>query len=348
MVVFALTLVIFLALVSLARVTRALPAKELRRRARTGKSSSDLTLYKIASYGPSLDVFLWIFGAADFTFLMLASADIERCLVAAVIFLTAGMIWFKRPAHQPSKLTLAVAKIMAYPANWLLSPLHPIFMRLASLLRLKATRGHTGAYEKEDLLEIITSQGRQADNRISEVDLKTTVGALTFGDKSVASIMTPRRKIKVVALNDTIGPHLMDELHASGFSRFPVVKDSAKTADLQIVGTLYLHDLVGHSETGKVKDVMSQKVYFINESQTLREALGAILKTRHHLLVVVNNFEEIVGVISLEDIVEQILGEPIADEFDRYGDLRAVAGKEAKKEHIVHKEIAAPKSEVIK
>jgi Mg2+/Co2+ transporter CorC len=52
--------------------------------------------------------------------------------------------------------------------------------------------------------------------------------------------------------------------------------------------------------------------------------------------MVVNNFEELVGVLSVEDVLEQIIGKQIVDEFDRYDDLRSVAAREAQKEHTHH------------
>jgi CBS domain containing-hemolysin-like protein len=154
--------------------------------------------------------------------------------------------------------------------------------------------------------------------------------------------MTPRRKVKLVSAGDTIGPLLMDELHSSGFSRFPVVKDSAKTAAPEIVGTLYLNVLIGQQDKGKVKDLAKRDVFFINEESNLRQALAAFLKTHHHLLIVVNSFEEMAGVLSIEDVLEQIIGNQIIDEFDSYESLRAVAAQEAETDHAEHKESEVP------
>jgi Mg2+/Co2+ transporter CorC len=53
--------------------------------------------------------------------------------------------------------------------------------------------------------------------------------------------------------------------------------------------------------------------------------------------LVVNSFEELVGIITIEDVLEQMIGRPIVDEFDKYDDLRAVAAAAAKKDHVVHK-----------
>jgi CBS domain containing-hemolysin-like protein len=113
----------------------------------------------------------------------------------------------------------------------------------------------------------------------------------------------------------------------------------------RFVGTLFLHDLVGLKKSGVVSQVMRQEVYYMHEEEQLAHALHAFLKTNHHLFVVVNTFEEFVGVVSIEDVLEQILGRQIVDEFDQYADLRAVARSMADKEraHRVQKQAKQPK-----
>jgi CBS domain containing-hemolysin-like protein len=91
-----------------------------------------------------------------------------------------------------------------------------------------------------------------------------------------------------------------------------------------------LHDLVITKENKKVKDVMRREVYYVHEEQTLDHALKAFIKTKHHLFIVINSFEEFVGIITIEDILEQIIGKKIIDEFDKYDDLREVAALRAK------------------
>src|SRR5690606_29548949 len=105
-----------------------------------------------------------------------------------------------------------------------------------------------------------------------------------------------------------------------------------------IVGMLFLRDLIHAAHGGTVKKLMKPEVVFIHEDQSLDEALQAILKTHKHLFVVVNSFEEYVGIITIEDILEKILGRAIVDEFDQYEDMRAVAAKVANKEHAVHEQ----------
>lgn len=326
MLVFISSLAVFLASIILAGAVKALPPAELRRQARSGKKGQTVSIYKLVSYGSSLDIFLGVLVISSFIGSILAAAEISWWLVVGV-FLMSLLVWLKDPNGKSGKVSWSIAGYLAYPANWLLSVMNPIFRRLAMVSRRRPAYPHTRAYAKEDLLELLKHQAQQADNRIDESDLKIARAALTFGDKSTGSVMTPRRVAKMVSATEPIGPHLMDELHVSGQTSFPVVEDLVKTSSPEIIGTLYLKDIIGQPETGKVKDVMSRSVHYINESQTLREALSAILKTRSHLLIVVNNFEEFVGTLSLDEITKQIVGELPDDEFEHHDKLHLVAGR---------------------
>lgn len=336
--VYILLVLVFVKCVLLYKLYNSVPVLELKRQARA-KSKRAGALYKVAAYEAGLDVLLWVLGTASAVTLFIWSARTSWWLAALVIVLSAWLvIW--APGPKTDGWVGALAALSAKYQAGLLSFLQPVLGRLGSWLppagRLHV---HTGLYEKKDLLELINQQNKQPDNRIDETDLRIAFGAMSFGDKLVSSVMTPRRKLKLVGAGESVGPLLMDELHKSGHSRFPVVKDSSKTASPEIVGTLYLKDILGYDGSGKVKDLARKDVYFINEESNLRQALSAFLKTHHHLLIVVNSFEEIAGVLSIEDVLERIVGKPIIDEFDSYESLRAVAAKESKQDHKNHNEV---------
>lgn len=316
-----------------------LPAKELRRRARSGHDKSAAAFYRLAAYEPTLSVLLWIKGsvAAALLFVLL----VGNYWLLALVF--AGLLgWLVRgwQVHAVKSWVWAYSAAVSPSIAWLMARLQPL---LAVLVSRKPRRlgWPTKLYEKEDLLDLLQAQLSQADNRIPEAELKMAANAITFGDKKVGDAMTPLRKMRVVREDEQIGPLLMDELHKTGFSRFPVTSTGGSQAQPQIIGTLFLRDIIGHEGHSRVRELMHKKAFFINESQSLRDALNAFIKNHHHLFIVVNNFEEIVGVITIEDVLEQIVGRPIIDEFDRYDDLRAVAGLEAKAEHAKHAHVPA-------
>jgi CBS domain containing-hemolysin-like protein len=337
---FILALLVFVKSVLFYKAYRLLPFTELKRRAR-GKNKQISNIYKVVCYGASLDLLLWLFAVIGGAGMILIAANISWWLAVLVMLFIAWLcVWM--PTPKQGGWIWSYATIGAPFVATFLSFLQPVLAKPAGLFNSFKLNVHTGLYEKEDLLELINAQNGQLDNRIPESDLKIAFGSLTFGDKKVGDVMTPRRQVKFVAATETIGPILMDELHKSGFSRFPVINENSKSLAPEIIGTLYIKDLIGNEDAGKVRDLMKRDVYFINEAQNLRQALNAFLQTQHHLLVVVNNFEEIVGVLSIEDVLEQIINKPIVDEFDRYHDLRAVAELDAQKEQTHHEAVKEP------
>jgi len=327
-------LCIALLALDLRKTYGALPVKELKRRARQ-QDPLATGLYRAASYGASLAVLLWtiiVLSAAGSFVLLSHVAPTMLAFLAVAIALAYGFVWM--PTGHATNFGIRLA-IMAAPALvWLLAKLHPILDTLVAFARKhRPITVHTGLFERDDLLALIERQKGQPDSRISPETLDLLTHTLTFGDKLVRDCMVPRRAVHMISADDAVGPTLMQELHDSGHSRFPVYKDKEE----DIVGTLYLRKLVTLKHTGHVRDVMDKNVYFVHEEHPLEQVLDAFLKTQHHLFVVVNSFEEFVGIITIEDILEQILGAKIVDEFDQYDDVRAVAAHQAKQEHDAHK-----------
>lgn len=336
-VVFGLIMaLVMLMSISALKVYRHVPVKELKRRARDGDDLAAL-FHRATAYGLSLDILLWTFvGISGAVLFVLLSRNLPWAIAFVVC---SALIWFGfawLPNAQISKYTVSLTKVVTPVVHWLLEFLQPIFKRISVFLRrFERTSSHTGLYEKEDIIDLIDKQEIQADNRITKEELQIAKHALQFGDKSVAEVMTPKRMIQRVATVDMVGPVLMDKLHKSGHSRFPVYKDKEDN----IIGTLFMRDVVDAKEGGFVKDIMRKDIFYVHEKQSLARVLDAFIKTKHHMFLVVNNFEEIVGLITIEDIVEQILGKQIIDEFDQYDDLRAVAHLHAEKDRESHKTV---------
>jgi len=323
--VLILLAIVFLSASMLHQAVEALPVTELRRRARGGADKPAHAIYKLAAYGAEADLLLWLGISLSAAGLILIIAASTWWLGLLTILLIAWLAAFGR--LEVGGWTWKLASRLAPLVAWKTGLLQPILRQPARWLPKSPSRSHTKIYEKQDLLELLERQNRQTDNRFSPEEVKIIQGALTFGDKHVGSVMTPRKDVKLVGAGDPIGPHLMDELHASGLTRLPVAKEVNRSDHPEIVGTLYLKDLIGHQDKGRVRNIMNPHVCFINEEQNLRQALGVFLNNQCHLLIVVNSFEEFSGILSLEDLIEQILGEKVTDEFEQYNEPRAVATK---------------------
>ncbi len=316
--------------ISLQRTYGHVPEKELKRRARSGDVYAK-GLYRAAAYGSSLRALLWlfiIFSAAFFFLYVSRNTDTWLGILASAFVVWFGFLWL--PAQEATRASIWIATRMAPLFAWVLQYLHPLLDRAVAFVnKHRPVRVHTGLYDKDDLLLLFERQEIQADNRVDRVALEVAKHALNFADKTVEDILTPRRVVKAVSADDTVGPILMTELHESGFSRIPVYDGKQDN----MVGVLYLRDLMNAKSGGQIRKVMHPQVCFVHEDQTLAAALQAILKTHQHLFVVVNSFEEYVGVVTIEDILEEILGKQIVDEFDQYEDMRAVAQIHARKHH---------------
>ncbi len=173
---------------------------------------------------------------------------------------------------------------------------------------------------REELLHVVEMSG----SILSQDEKKLLEHGLRFDERLVSEIMTPRGVIDSISKREMLGPLVLDDLHKTGHSRFPVTDGDID----HVVGMLHVKDLLTIDSKRKsttVEKAMEPRVFYIRQDQTLGHALAAFLRTHHHLFVVVNEFRETVGLLSLEDVIEALLGRKIVDEFDLHDDLRAVA-----------------------
>ena len=151
---------------------------------------------------------------------------------------------------------------------------------------------------------------------------------LSFADQTVESIMTPKSMIKSIKKDEFLGPLVLSEIHELGHSRLPVID-----ADIDhVVGVLHISDLLSLDVKRSVtaEKAMEAKVFYIRYDDNLEHALAAIIQSRHHLFVVINNHRETVGLLTLEDVIEKLIGRKIMDEDDNHENLRLVAEKIAR------------------
>jgi len=195
-------------------------------------------------------------------------------------------------------------------------------IHIGPILRLLRQREVESAavrvYSHDELLDVV----HRSHGVLSTDQRKRLEANLSFDDKTVAEVMTPKSVIDTADVHDTLGPLVINDLHNTGHSRFPVIEDDID----HVVGTLYLKELIDlRSEHQTVRAAMNPKVYYIHENDSLQHALHGFMRSHHHLFVVVNDYRETVGLLSLEDAIEALIGMKIVDEFDQFDDLRAVA-----------------------
>lgn len=319
--------------VLLLRSYEYLSVAELKRQARSGNKQAKAVYSVRGPYREHVFILLWTFiGIFSVLMIMLIesilwSGFVILITVPITVMIHAVLPWSRYP--EPSlKMASFSAPIVSRVLRFISPLLNPAEKFVGSWISHNKTKRINS---KEELLEILEHTQIEGDP-FSKDELEIAVHAMTFGDKKITSIMTPRSVVKTVRADDVLSPVMLADLHESGFSRFPVVE----TAMGKIVGILYSKDLAELRTSKFVKDVMHPDIYYVNEFTSLDNVLNAFLRTQHHMFMVVNEFEEIVGVITIEDVIEQIIGRKIIDEFDRYDDLRTVATQLAKKEAKIH------------
>lgn len=195
------------------------------------------------------------------------------------------------------------------------------FIRHATPTRHKETRLNS----REELQHLVA--GSQHILTCEEKSLITH--GLKFSGRTVSEIMTPRGQIESIGAKEMLGPLVLDDLHKTGHTRFPVIDQDVD----HVIGLLHIQDLLSldNKRTVTAEKAMEPRVFYIHQDQTLHHALMAFLRTHHHLFIVVNDEQETVGVISLEDTIEALIGHKIVDEFDAHSDVRHVARRGLRK-----------------
>jgi len=316
-------LLIALGLVALAlqRFYSSVPAKELKRLAARGDHLAE-ALYRPVAYGASMRLLLWLVFCLGLTGGFLLTL---YNLSSFLAFVVVGVSMAAVVLLQSLRLTVASAHfaVRVAPAlNWLMVYLHAPFDLTARLLNhYRRHTAHSGLYEKEDLLDLLEQQKDQPDNRVARHDLELLARAARFDDRQAADVVLPMSRVRMVGLDDHIGPVLLGELHSSGQNSFLVYEE---TPD-RVVGTLFLRDAVAAKEGGRVRELMHPRLCFVHEDFSLRQVLQAFARTGQFMVVAVNAFEEPVGVITLQRLLEQLVGEHNVDDFDAFEDRAAVA-----------------------
>ena len=165
--------------------------------------------------------------------------------------------------------------------------------------------------DREQLIELLRDAHRR--NLLDADALGMIESVLQVGEMQVRDIMIPRSQMAVVNRDDTPDV-ILPAIIESGHSRFPVISDSRD----EVVGILLAKDLLRYRFDGDIqfdiKDVMRPAV-FIPESKRLNVLLKEFRASRNHLAIVVDEYGGVAGMVTIEDVLEQIVGE-IEDEHD--------------------------------
>ena len=153
-------------------------------------------------------------------------------------------------------------------------------------------------------------------NETSKEEKKILKGIVNFGNVETRQIMCPRVDVFALESNKTKND-IVDELISNGFSRVPVFEDNLD----KILGVLYVKDLLPHLEKDDFDWIsLLRKPLYIPENKKLDDLLTEFKTKKIHMAIVVDEYGGTSGIITLEDVIEEIFGE-FSDEFDEEDNL---------------------------
>ncbi len=231
-------------------------------------------------------------------------------IFSEVIPKTAGVV-YSRP----------LARVIARPLKVLVLVFRP-FIWLTSLFTRMMAAGHQQNQVSQEELVIMTRLGMQT-GVIEADEAKVIQNILSLQSKSARDIMTPRTVM--LSLGGQLSANeAREKTGVLDYSRVPVYDKDAE----DVVGVMLRRDLLTAmaEDRGHVRiEELMRPVDFVVESLSLNRLLRMFVERREHLLMVVDEFGGLAGLVTLEDVLEEILGQEIVDEFDTVTDLRELA-----------------------
>ncbi|MDL2141458.1 gliding motility-associated protein GldE [Flavobacterium tructae] len=231
---------------------------------------------------------------------------LEIVLVTSLILLFGEVL----PKVYASRNNVKFAKRTAYPLAVLDKLLTPISLPMRSVTlylhhKLGKQKNNFSVNQLSQALELTDSEGTSTEEQ------KILEGIVSFGNTDTKQVMSPRIDIFALEMSEPFSG-ICPKIIEKGFSRIPVYRDNID----QIEGVLFVKDLLPHIDKEEFDwTSLIRKAFFVPENKKLDNLLKDFQSLKSHLAIVVDEYGGTSGLVSLEDVIEEIVGD-ISDEFD--------------------------------
>lgn len=254
-------------------------------------------------------VLFFTIGTSVFAFISIPTLK----FVAEIIVVTFFILLFGDvlPKIYANRNSLRFALFIAGPIAFLDTLLTPVSIPLRSLTNFLNDK--LGGKQKSNISVDQLSQALEltSSDDTTQQEQKILEGIVSFGNTEVRQVMSPRIDIFAIEISDTyaeILPGIIDK----GFSRIPVYEENID----HIVGVLFVKDLIPHIGKKAFEwKTLIREPFFVPENKKLDNLLKDFQGMKNHLAVVVDEYGGTSGIVTLEDVIEEIVGD-ISDEFD--------------------------------
>lgn len=202
---------------------------------------------------------------------------------------------------------LQVFYVLFRPFIWILNGLAAIILKPFGI---DTSAGHESLHSNEEL-QYLLDQGKES-GALEDNEHELIKNVFDFNERVVRNIMVPRTKISGIELN-TSKEEVIQKIIGEGYSRIPVYDEIID----KIIGIVHAKDilpLLAHHKDWTLSDII-RKPYFVPETKKINDLLSELQQKRIQIAIVIDEFGGTAGMVTLEDIVEEIVGE-IQDEYD--------------------------------
>jgi CBS domain containing-hemolysin-like protein len=254
--------------------------------------------------------------AATLLALHLYHEQVAEWLVSLILSLVVLVVCEITPKtlalQRAERVALRLARLVA-TATLVMRPVVYVLTAVTRLiLRLLGGKAEVrGPFVTEEELKMLVTVGEE-EGVIEEEEREMIHGIFEMGDMSVREVMVPRTDLVAIEANEPV-EKAVDLVTKHGHTRIPVYEDNID----HIVGVLYAKDLLRAVVRGEKKSLreIARKPYFTPESNKVQDVLRDLRKNRVHMAIVVDEYGGTAGAVTIEDILEEIVG-PIQDEYD--------------------------------
>jgi CBS domain containing-hemolysin-like protein len=233
--------------------------------------------------------------------------------IITILHIVFGELAPKSIAIQRSeRTTLAVAfplrffYIIFRPFIWVLNGIANFLLKLLGIAPVHGSEVHSS-----DELKFLVKQGREA-GAVETTDFDLILNAFNFSELTVKQILIPRTQISAIEIKN-FNESTLEKVIDEGYSRFPVFSDSLD----HIVGIIFTKDLLlkmRKKEPVNIEELM-RPAMFIPEGKHIGQLLKDFQKSRQQMAIVVDEYGDTKGMVTMEDLLEELVGE-IQDEYD--------------------------------
>jgi len=252
-------------------------------------------------------LFKGISSVVDFYFVEINLVFFLKVIVVTFLILLFGEIL---PKVYASRNNIKFAKFMAYPLKMLDVLFAPISLPMQNIThtihsRLGKQKSNISIGQLSQALELTSEEDTTKEEH------KILQGIVSFGNTDTRQVMRPR--IDIFALEESLKYNaIIPEIIKHGYSRIPVYRDNVDT----VIGVLYVKDLLPYLDKEQFDwTSLIREPFFVPENKKLDDLMVEFQEKKVHLAVVVDEYGGTSGLVSLEDVIEEIVGD-ISDEFD--------------------------------